>query len=560
MKVPLQHFWEHSYPEALQNYQLDRESLPVNAAELASEAARVHQCRTALAFVLPNGASTVRSFREIDTLSDAFATYLVHDQCLKPGEVIAIQLPTCLHYPIAVFGAWKAGLIVTNVNPLYTERELRLQLEDSGARLLIVSDLHLTSAMPIAEALGVGLLTTSMWDFFDDSVATVIRELTPASKNSIILSPPVRLVEVLKEGFPVDKPQRRDHPVALYQYTGGTTGRSKGAIITHQNILATLRMTQDFLGAFDGPRMGETMLTVLPLYHVFAFMVNFLLFYTIGARNILAPSPRPVSNLQSAFKTFQIEWMSGVDTLYAGLLAEPWFKESPPKLRFAFSGGTALRPSTALAWKEAVCPLLEGYGMTETTCIVSISPPTQHQRMGVVGLPVPGCEVRIVDEEGKTLGPGERGELHVRGPQVIGSYLHSQQETASAIVNGWLHTGDIAQFDDQGYLRIVDRKKDMVLVSGFNVYPNEVEDVLSQHPGIAEAAVIGVHDPVTGEAVRAFVVPCDKQLSAQDVEAYCRTQLTAYKVPKQIVFTDQLPKSPVGKVLRARLREVSVTE
>ena len=442
---------------------------------------------------------------------------------------------------------------MTNVNPLYTERELRLQLEDSGAQMLLTSDMFLHVAQPVVGTLGVRLMTASMWDFFDAPVATAIR----AKLASGILAPTMpftRMTDALRQGEALKRVARRDHPVALYQYTGGTTGRSKGAVITHQNILATLRMTRDFLNAHEGPRCGETILTVLPLYHIFAFVVNFLLFYTAGARNLLVPNPRPVSNMRSAFEGFQVDWMSGVDTLYSGLLNEPWFREHPPKLRFALSGGTALRPSTAEAWQAHVCPILEGYGMTETTCIVSSNPPTQKPRVGTVGLPMPGCEVRIVDADGRNLGPGERGELLVKGPQIIAGYLHAQEDSASAIVDGWLHTGDIAEFEPDGYLRIVDRKKDMILVSGFNVYPNEVEDILVTHPDIAEAAVVGVADPATGEAVRAFVVTPNKELTTADIDRHCRSQLTAYKVPKQIVFRDSLPKSPVGKVLRALLR------
>jgi len=547
-------FWQKSYPQSLRHYEVDLAALPANAATLVIEAADQYQARAAFGFVLPNGARTARSFKEIDALSDAFAGYLVHGLGLKTGQVIAVQLPTCLHYPIAVFGAWKAGLVVTNVNPMYTERELRLQLEDSGAQVLLSSDMFLQVAQPVASALGVRLMTASMWDFFAEPIAAAIRDKFTASGNLTPTIPFTRMTDALRTGEGLEKVARRDHPVALYQYTGGTTGRSKGAVITHQNILATLQMTRDYLEAYDGPRCGETILTVLPLYHIFAFMVNFLVFFTFGVRNLLAPNPRPVSNLRSAFEEFEIDWMSGVDTLYAGLLNEPWFKEHPPKLRYAFSGGTALRPSTAEAWQALVCPILEGYGMTETTCIVSCNPPTQEPRLGSVGLPMPGCEVRIVDALGNNLGAGERGELLVRGPQVIAGYLHAQQDSASTIVDGWLHTGDIAQFEPDGYVRIVDRKKDMILVSGFNVYPNEVEDVLAAHPGILEAAVVGVPDAATGEAVRAHVVLRDIELSADEIESYCRTQLTAYKVPKQIVFSTQLPKSPVGKILRAQLR------
>jgi len=551
--------WDKAYPPVLRNYRVDLSSLPTNAAALSSQAASQHQDRAAFCFVLPGEISVARSFKEVDALSDAFAAYLVHEAGLAPGQVVAIQLPTSLHYPIAVFGAWKAGLIVTNVNPMYTERELHLQLKDSGAQMLLASDLFLQAAGPVAATLGINLLTASMWDFFDEPVATMVREKLAAAApaGSTPAMPSTRMSEALSRGLALGKVSRRDHPIALYQYTGGTTGRSKGAVITHQNILATLRMTGDFLNAYDGPRSGETILTVLPLYHIFAFMVNFLVFYVAGARNLLVPNPRPVSCLQSTFENFQIEWMSGVDTLYAGLLAEPWFKAKPPKLRFAFSGGTALRPSTAQAWQASVCPILEGYGMTETTCIVSCNPPTQAPHIGTVGLPMPGCEVRIVDADGKILGPGMRGELLVRGPQVCAGYLRADGETANAFVDGWLHTGDIALVGSDGYVRIVDRKKDMILVSGFNVYPNEIEDVLAGHPGIVEAAVVGVPDSATGEAVRAFVVVRNTDLNTADIENYCRTQLAAYKVPRQILFRDQLPKSPVGKILRSSLRELT---
>lgn len=548
--------WEGSYPEALRHYQLDLAALPANAAHLATQAAADHGDQPAFTFVLPTGPNVVRSFREIDALSDAFAAWLAREQGLQAGDVLALQMPNCLHYPIAVFGAWKAGLIVTNVNPLYTGRELRLQLEDSGAKLLLVCDMFLPVAGPVAQALALPVLTASLWDFFEEPIASAIRAKM-AGPADPVAAPLPRMADALVRGQALAPVAPRSHPVAVYQYTGGTTGRSKGAVITHSNILATLRITRDFLDAYDGPKQGETMLTVLPLYHVFAFMVNFLVFFQAGARNLLVPNPRPIANLQKTFEQFDVQWTAGVDTLFAGLMAEPWFQAHPPRLRYAFSGGTALRTSTAQAWQALVCPILEGYGMTETSCIVSCNPPSATPRLGTVGVPMPGCRVRIVDDQGRDLPQGERGELLVLGPQVVGGYLHAQEDGASAIKDGWLHTGDIAQLEEGGYLRIVDRKKDMILVSGFNVYPNEVEDVLAAHPDIAEAAVIGVPDAGTGEAVRAFVVPHNPALTTEDVERHCRTQLTAYKVPRQIIFREQLPKSPVGKILRASLREVA---
>lgn len=549
--------WETSYPKLLRNYQLDASALPANAAEVCTQGAQRFGDQTACCFILPAGVSVERSFHEMEALSNAFATYLVREMGLQPGDVIALQMPTCLHYPIALFGAWKAGLIVTNVNPLYTERELRYQLEDAGAKVLLVADMFLKAAMPVAADLKLRVMTASLWDFFPAPVAEAIRnQMMPGGAPAL---PPsiVRMADALEQGQALEPVERRNHSVAMYQYTGGTTGRSKGAIITHQNVVATLQTTRDYLQAYDGERYGETILTVLPLYHIFALTVNLLLFYTVGARNVLAPSPRPVSNLKTAFERYPIQWMTGVDTLYAGLLAEPWFQANPPKMRYAFSGGTALRPSTAQAWQALVCPMLEGYGMTETTCIVSCSPPRPNPRTGTVGFLIPGTQVRVVDDEGRDLPLGERGELLVKGPQIVAGYLHAQQDSASSFTDGWLHTGDIALIEPDGMIRIVDRKKDMVLVSGFNVYPNEVEDVLAAHPDIVEAAVIGVPDAHSGEAVKAIVVRRSETLDAAALEQYCRTQLTAYKVPKHIEFVEQLPKSPVGKILRAVLRQAA---
>lgn len=550
--------WEASYPPALHGYVLDAAALPVNAAIVATQAAQRFGDQPACCFILPAGVSVERSFREMDALSDAFAAYLVQAMGLQPGDVLALQMPTCLHYPIALFGAWKAGLVVTNVNPLYTERELRFQLEDSGAKVLLVADLFLPTALPVAADLKLRVMTASLWDFFPPPVADAIRKQMLPGGSPALPEGVLRMSDVIAQGEAwerVGRMSRRDHPVALYQYTGGTTGRSKGAIITHQNILSTLQVTREYLQAYDGERLGETILTVLPLYHIFALTVNLLLFYTVGARNVLAPSPRPVSNLRTAFERYPVDWMTGVDTLYAGLLAEPWFQANPPKMRYALSGGTSLRPSTAKAWQAMVCPILEGYGMTETTCIVSCSPPSATPRLGSVGLPVPGSRVRVVGDDGEDVVLGERGELLVKGPQVVAGYLHAQHDSASAFTNGWLYTGDIAQQDPDGFIRIVDRKKDMILVSGFNVYPNEVEDVLAAHPEIDEAAVIGVPDAHSGEAVKAIVVRKQPHLDAAAIAQYCRAQLTAYKVPKHIVFVEQLPKSPVGKILRAVLRQ-----
>lgn len=352
-----------------------------------------------------------------------------------------------------------------------------------------------------------------------------------------------------------ETPSGRRHAVALYQYTGGTTGRSKGAIITSANLLATASIIRDFFAGFEAPIERGTALTALPLYHIFAFLFGMLVYVEAGTRDVIVALPRPVANLRPAFEKFQIDWMAGVDTLYAGLLAEPWFRQSPPQLRFAIAGGAAVRPSVAAEWERLCGPLLEGYGLTESTGIASCNPPTAARRNGSVGLPVPACDIRIVDKEGRDVAIGGSGELLIRGPHVAAGYLGS--DVADGFEDGWLRTGDIAGFDETGMLAIRDRSKDMILVSGFNVYPIEVEAVLSNHPGVIEAAVIGFPDERSGESVRAYVVLSEQGASSSELDQHCRASLAAYKIPREYVPCSELPKSSVGKILRAELRRKS---
>jgi len=549
--------WEQSYPPSLRGYRVAPQELTGSVADFAHQGAEQFADAPAFTIVLPSGLHADLSFAKVHDLSDAFATYLLVEQGLKRGDVVAIQLPNSLHYPIAVLGAWKAGLIVTNVNPLYTARELGTQLNDSGAKLLVACDLFVNRAEAVIAERGVSLIITSLGDFFPAPVgATIQQKLATDSGSDLTPSiPHQRFSEALSIGGKHAPVQAQPHPVALYQYTGGTTGRSKGAVLSHANLLAVLRMAEDYINA-HGVHIepGEAIVTVPPLYHIFAFNFNFLLFFRRGGRNLLVPNPRPLSNVFPAFDKFPVRWMTGVDTLYAGLLAEPWLLANPPKLKLAVSGGTSLRPSTAERWQAAVGQILEGYGLTETSCFVSFNPPGPTSRPGTVGLPMPGSEVRIADAEGRELAPGTPGELLVRGPHIVERYLSRPDETAEAFADGWFRTGDIALMDEQGYIRIVDRKKDMILVSGFNVYPNEVEDVIAEHPDVSEVAVIGVADEVTGEAIRAFVALRRSGLDGEAIIRHCRERLTAYKVPKQIVFREQLPKSPIGKILRAELR------
>ncbi|MBD9481555.1 AMP-binding protein [Pseudomonas sp. PDM14] len=548
--------WEQHYPAHLQGYQIDAASLSGSLAESAREGAQRFADAPAFTQVLPNGLHAELTFSDIDRLSSAFAAYLVQEQGLQAGDVVALQLPNSLHYPIAVLGAWKAGLIVTNVNPLYTARELDAQLIDSGAKLLVACDLFAKRAEPVVAQLGVALVLTSLSDFFPEPIAQAIQR-TLEEQAGDDLTPQVaflRFTQALDRGQELTL-EERHHPVALYQYTGGTTGRSKGAVLTHANLKAVLRMAEDYLAGFGAQiEPGEIILTIPPLYHIFAFNFNFLLFFRRGAHNLLVPNPRPLSNTQPAFDKFPVRWMTGVDTLYAGLLAEPWFQANPPKLKLAVSGGTSLRPVTGERWRAAVGQILEGYGLTESCCFVAFNPPGPKERPGTVGLPLPGSDVRIASADGHELAPGTPGELLVRGPHIIEAYLNRPEETREAFVDGWFRTGDIAVMDEEGYIRIVDRKKDMVLVSGFNVYPNEVEAVIAEHPDVSEVAVIGVPDEATGEALCAYVALHRPGLDAQTIIQHCRERLTAYKVPKRIEFREQLPKSPIGKILRAQLR------
>lgn len=554
------HPWETSYPPKLKNYNVDLQGLPRSGDKLLLDA--VKDCGDAIAFtvVLPGELRVDLSFEDVDSLSDAFSTYLVEQEKLTYGDVVALQLPNSLNYPIAVLGAWKAGLIVTNVNPFYTENELSAQLVDSGAKLLVACDLFVENAKNVVKNLGISLITTSISDFFEPQVGAIIQEQMNASTHVKIelAIKHARFMDALAIGQDLEFTERSRHPVALYQYTGGTTGQSKGAVITHVNLMAILQMVEDFFKSFEAELVrDDSILTVLPMYHVFAFTLNFMLFFKMGARNVLIPDPRPLSNLKPVFESFNITWMSGVDTLYSGLLSEPWFKDIKHTLKYAIAGGSALRPSTAKRWQSDVCPILEGYGLTETSCIVSVHPPIEPQRPGSVGLPMPGSEIKLVDKNGNEVSPGEEGELAVKGPHIICEYLNRPDESAQSIIDGWLLTGDIATMDEDGYLRIVDRKKDMILVSGFNVYPNEVEAVINNHPDIIEVAVIGVPDVNTGEALRAFVVSRRQNFCVEDLVNYCRKHLTAYKVPKQMVFPKELPKSPVGKILRNELRKIS---
>ena len=533
------------------------------------DASATYAKNVAFTLGLPNGSQGSITFADTDRLSDQFAVYLREVAGFKPGDRVAIQMPNCLAYPIAVFGTLKAGLVMANTNPLYTTVEMVHQFNDSGAVGLIVIDLF---APKVAEVLPKTSITTVVVVSISDLLPPLQRVLVHAVQKYVKkMIPPITfehttMAKALAAGADrivagVDSrlyAQSLDHnSIAALQYTGGTTGVAKGAVLTHGNLVANtiqgLEMWKPFL------RLGEeVMLTALPLYHIFAFTANLMIFYLAGGRNVLVPSPRPLSNLKTVMLAESITWFTGVNTLFAGLMHEPWFMARTNwSLRGSVAGGMALVPVIGERWEAMTkTPIYQGYGLTETSPVATLNP-FQRPKREAIGVPVPGTDVRFVNNEGHDVAFGEVGELWVKGPQVMQGYWQRPDETARVLHEGWLATGDIAVMDEDGYIQIVDRKKDMILVSGFNVYPNEVEAVIATLPGVTDTAVVGVPDDETGEIVVAFVTTKDQAITEDVVRQHCKQSLTNYKVPRLVVFKDDLPKSNVGKVLRKDLRDAA---
>jgi long-chain acyl-CoA synthetase len=538
-------------------------------ADLVDRASATYAKRRAFTCVVPNGMNGTLSYAQVGAMSDAFAAYLRQDCGLQPGDRVAVQLPNGLPYPVVAFGVFKAGCVLVNTNPMYTPSEMIHQINDSGAKVLVIVDMFadkLAEVVPQTDLQAVVL--AGVPEFFPKLPETIVRgvqkvwsrTLPPVPKLAV---PVLRLRAALAKGRAHGADVRaywagtKPEDLALLQYTGGTTGVAKGAMLTHGNMLANLAQVQSVSGGLMAT--DDCVLTALPLYHIFAFTANLLTFFEIGARNILIPSPRPVQNLQRAIENYPITWITGVNTLFNGLMNEEWFAAYPPKkLRAAIAGGTALHEAVATRWRAMTgTPLAEGYGLTETAPLVSFNPLDDRAKPGSIGIPVPGCDVVLVDDDGKPVPTGTPGEVMVRGPQVMSGYWHRPEETAKTLQKGWLFTGDVAVMDEDGFLRIVDRKKDLVLVSGFNVYPNEVEDALAKMEAVLEAAVVPIPDAKTGEAVRAYIVKnpdYEGDLATEDILRHCKALLTDYKVPKSIIIRDELPKSPIGKILRKDLK------
>jgi long-chain acyl-CoA synthetase len=502
------------------------------------------------------------SYRELDRLSANFAAWLQQHTDLEPGDRIAIQMPNLIQYPVVFFGAMRAGLIVVNTNPLYTPRELEHQFRDSGARALVLLANMAAGAQQVLKDIGIRhVVITELADLHPlprrlllNAGARYLKKMVPAYD----IPGAVALNRALALGARATHREAQSSldDVAVLQYTGGTTGVSKGAMLSHGNIVCNVQQAGALFSTYPFREGEELLVLPLPLYHIYAFNACMTMMAR-GCHTVLIPNPRDLQSLVAAFREFRPSGFAGLNTLFVALCNDDGFRALDfTRLKLTMSGGMALTMDAARRWQEVTgIEIVEGYGMTETSPCISVNP-VNANRLGTIGVAVPSTEVRILDDAGVELGPEQPGELCVRGPQVMLGYWQNPAETAKVMTDdGWLRTGDIAIVTPEGYLKIVDRKKDMIVVSGFNVYPNEIEDVVVAHPDVLECAAVGIKDERTGEAVKVFVVPRNQTLTEQSLSDYCRANLTGYKMPRQFVFRGELPKSNVGKILRRELRD-----
>lgn len=502
------------------------------------------------------------SFRKLEQRSRAFAAYLQQSLGLSKGDRVAVMMPNLLQYPIALFGILRAGMVVVNVNPLYTPRELEHQLNDSGAKaIVIVSNFAHTLEKVVAKTSVKHVILTRLGDQLSPAKATLVNFVVKYIKRLVPkynLPDAVSFRSVLLQGAQLDyfRPEIQNDDLAFLQYTGGTTGIAKGAMLTHRNMQANLEQTKATYGSLlrDGK---ELVVTALPLYHIFALTVNCLLFIELGGQNLLITNPRDIPGFVKELGKYPFTAITGVNTLFNALLNDKNFQQLDfSTLRLSAGGGMSVQKAVAERWEKLTGHyLLEGYGLTECSPLVSVNPYDITCHNGSIGLPVPSTEIKLVDDNGMEVRPGEPGELCIKGPQVMTGYWQRPEATKEVLKEGWLYSGDIVTVDEEGFLRIVDRKKDMILVSGFNVYPNEIEDVVMQHPKVREAAAIGVPSDLSGEAVKICIVKKDDSLTKDELIAHCRRHLTGYKVPKIVEFRTELPKTNVGKILRRELRD-----
>lgn len=501
------------------------------------------------------------TFAELDRQSRNFAAYLQHSG-LQPGDSVALMMPNLLQYPIALFGVLRAGMVVVNVNPLYTPRELKHQLTDSNAKaIVIVENFACTLQEVVADTPVQSVLLTKIGDMLPMPKRWVVNFVTKKVKKLVpefSLNNTECFSDAINRGKNLDyqRPTVTGDDLAFLQYTGGTTGVSKGGMLTHRNMVANLEQISGLLESVITE--GEEMVvTALPLYHIFALQANCLLFMKFGCRNLLITNPRDMAGFVKELSSNPFTILTGVNTLFNGLLNTPGFAELDfSNFKFALGGGMAVQRPVAERWEQVTNKvLLEGYGLTECSPVVTVNPPQLDAYKGSIGMPVPSTEIKLLDDDGNKVAHGEPGEMYVKGPQVMKGYLNRPEATTEILQDGWLATGDIAKVDEQGYFYIVDRKKDMILVSGFNVFPNEIEEVAAMHDAIIEVAAVGVPHEVSGEVVKLYAVRRSEALSEKDIIEHCRNHLTGYKVPKMVEFREELPKTNVGKILRRELRD-----
>ncbi len=552
----MQKIWLNSYPEGIAH--------EINVDEYQS-VAEVFETSVEKYTDLPafSNMGKTLSYSEMDRLTRDLAAYLQSIPGMQKGDRVAIMMPNILQNPIAIFAILRGGFTVVNTNPLYTTRELRHQLKDSGAKVIIVVDNFCHTLDDVIKDTDVQqVITTQLGDLLKFPKSLIVNLVVKYVKKMVpeySLPGRVTFKRALKLGRnkQFTKPKIGHEDIAFLQYTGGTTGLAKGAILTNRNMVANMQQASEWINIAVEPKQ-ELIVTALPLYHIFSLTANCLTFMKFGAHNYLITNPRDMAGFVKELSGVKFSIITGVNTLFNGLLNTPGFAELDfSSLKLTLGGGMAVQQAVAEHWRRVTgAPLLEAYGLTETSPAVCINPLNLHDFNGSIGLPVPSTEVSIRSDDGEFMPQGEVGELCVRGPQVMRGYWNKPDETAFVLDDqGWLKTGDIAMMDEKGFFRIVDRKKDMILVSGFNVYPNEVESIIAACPGVLEVGVIGVSDNNSGEAVKAVIVKNDDSLTEKDVIDHCRKNLTNYKVPKLIEFRNELPKTNVGKILRRELRK-----
>ncbi len=551
--------WLKQYPAGV-DANVDTGLYPSLVA-LLEESFRQHAAKPAYKFM-----GKAFSFAQVDEASRAFAAYL-QGLGLQRGDRVAVMLPNVPQYPVAVAGILRAGLVVVNVNPLYTPRELEHQLKDSGAKaILILENFAATLQQVVREVPVQHVVLAAMGDLLGlikgplvNHVVRKVKKMVPAFELPDAVSFKAALAR--GRGQPLAPAGTGPDDIAVLQYTGGTTGVSKGAVLLHRNLVANVLQSEAwYQPALKKIPQGEQIVTIcaLPLYHIFGFNTNMMLSLRMGGCNILIPNPRDLPAMLKDLSRERFHSFPAVNTLFNALANHPDFhKVDWSHLKISVGGGMAVQQATAKLWLEKTgCPICEGYGLSETSPSASCNPVDATAFTGTIGLPMPNTELRLLDDDGHEVGPGQAGEIAIKGPQVMAGYWQRPDETAKVMTaDGFFRTGDIGMVDERGYFRIVDRKKDMILVSGFNVYPNEVEDVITQMPGVLEAAAVGVPDEKAGEAVKVVLVKKDPAVTEADVRAWCEANLTGYKRPKLIEFRTELPKTPVGKVLRRELRD-----